>query len=410
MNRLCAAITFLCLSWLLAACDSGAAGPSLIPPDATRVAATTTAILQTAAQPSPTASATVVPTDSPTPASTATQAATNTLAPSATSSATSTATSPPANTPTRAASNTPQPSATFTRVPPTETPTLPPASYVPPPPLVQRLFVVPGNSALLFAMTSNNRFVRSDNGGASWSPVSFASTGLSTLTGIGIDYRNPRTIFLTGDKGIFRSDDQGQNWTLVNSLAGQGITVSLDDSHVLWTGVTDGRFMQVMRSTDAGKTWSPASNGFSGYILSGPILIDPQDTNTLYAVTDGLRGGQTVLRGTRDGAWQAIPSYTSYGFCCFMGIGLAWSTHSHSLYAGSAGGKLFVSTNSKTPDVKSVTWQTAADFGAQSIVGILAHNDPGETLYASVYDTAANKARLVKSPDGGASWQDLALP
>jgi photosystem II stability/assembly factor-like uncharacterized protein len=276
--------------------------------------------------------------------------------------------------------------------------------------MVLRLFVVPGNPSLLFAMTSDHRFVRSDNGGGSWAPVAYASTGLTSLSGIGIDYRNPKTIYLTGDKGIFRSDDQGQIWSLVNSLAGQGITVGLDDSNVLWTGVTSGRFMQVMRSVDAGRTWSAASNGFSGYVLAGPILIDPQDTNTLYAVTDGIYGGQTVLRGTRDGAWQPIPTYTSTGYCCVMGVGVAWSTNSRSLYAGSAGGKLLVSVNSKTPDVKGVTWQTAADFGAQAFVGVLAQNEPGETLYVSVYDTVTNKARLVKSPDGGATWQNLTLP
>lgn len=355
---------------------------------------------------------------SPTPAPTPTQRPTREAQPSATPAPTVTLVQLPTvvvsaatATPTELApSITAIPSRTTTAVPaatltPTPFPTLPPA-----PPFVRGLVAVPGKAGQLLAWTSDNRLARSDNGGMSWTDLPIASIGFTAITGAGLDYRNPKTLYLTGDKGIYRSDDQGLSWTLVNTMVAQGISVDFSDSKILWTGALRGRDVTIQRSSDTGQTWSAASTGFYGYVLAGPILLEPQDSNTLYAVADGVRGGQFIYRGTRDGAWKPLPNPGAPGPTGFVSIGLAWSSNSNTLYAGSFGGKLYGSTNAKEPDTAEVKWKVIADFGLQTVVSVLARGEPAETLYVSVFDTVGYQARLLKSADGGFGWQELVLP
>ncbi len=140
-------------------------------------------------------------------------------------------------------------------------------------------------------------------------------------------------------------------------------------------------------------------------------MIDPQDSNTLYVAgtTDSRAGTPYVYRGTRDGFWKPIVSLSRY--CCFLGYGLAWSTQSHILYAGATNGKLYGSSNSKEPDVSKVSWQQVSDFGSpQTTVISLAHSEPNETLYVTLVNRQTDQAKLLKSPDGGQTWQELTVP
>lgn len=392
---------------LSAACENAPSPTPASTPTATRVTADAT----------PSVGATAAPTTAPTSPSTPAPSATPTsaaapLTPQA--KGTQGALLDPIDTPSGVATPFPPPTKRATvgaTTAPTSTPPLP-TPFPTSAPYVRRLLAAPGNPSPLFALTSANRLVRSDDGGAAWSEIATASTGATALTGIGIDYRNPKTLYLTTDKGIFRSDDQGRTWTFLNSLLGQGITVDFNDPKILWTGVSSGRNLEIRKSLDGGAMWNNATTGFFGHVLAGPILIDPQDSNTLYAVADGIRGGQTLYRGTRDGAWKGVslPSNFSFGYCCFVPVGVAWSTNSRTLYIGSGGGRLYGSANAKEPDVTKVNWRVVADFGADKIVGVLAHGEPNETLYVTLYDTKANQSKLLKSPDGGQSWQELPMP
>jgi len=194
-------------------------------------------------------------------------------------------------------------------------------------PYVSHLIVSPNNPLLLFALTSDRRLMRSDDGGMTWSALTTSATGARMLTGMGIDYRHPQTLYLTTDKGIFRSDDSGITWVLLNSMVAQNIAVSFDDPNVLWT--TAGN--HILRSDDGGQRWSDVSSGLFVYGVTAPILIDPENSNILYMATtsDTRAPSPSVYRGTRDGQWKEIAA--GLHFCCFLGTGLAWSTHTKAL-------------------------------------------------------------------------------
>jgi YVTN family beta-propeller protein len=252
-----------------------------------------------------------------------------------------TATPVPTMTPINSPSPTPSSTATPT-VQPTATPLPTPTVQVFNPlptraPYVNQLIVSPDNPALLFALTTQSHFARSDDGGATWKPLPTGVTGATTISGIGIEYQTPKVLYFTSDKGIFKSLNQGQTWTLVNPMSSTGITVDFNDANVLWTvvGTSSRLTAEIWRSTDGGLTWPSHSTGSYGLQSAGPILIDPHDSNTLYVVDDAGH----VHRGTRENSWTYIPRPDP----AYQGIlrhGIAWSTNSNTLYVGSESPKL----------------------------------------------------------------------
>jgi photosystem II stability/assembly factor-like uncharacterized protein len=278
-----------------------------------------------------------------------------------------------------------------------------------PVPFVQQLVVVPGQPQQLIALVNNFRLARSLNAGKTWNELLKPDSAM-TLDGIGIDAHNPQTLYAAGPGGIFRSNDQGILWSLLHWMGGQGITVAPDDPRVLWTASAIGRTAIVLHSTDSGRTWADASAGIAGAMLAGPILIDPTDPNTLFAVFHAERGGQVVYRGTRSGDWMPLPPTGSGGACCGPAVGLAWSSRDRTLYVGSLDGKLYMTTGAVEPNAAGITWKVMADRGPHVRVNVLAYDNTSDTLYISTSDADTHQSKLLVSDDGGATWRELTVP
>ena len=125
-------------------------------------------------------------------------------------------------------------------------------------------FIIPGSG-----------FYKSTDGGSTWRPITqglpTADDGLSRI-GIAISPSNPKRMYLNvetkKDKaGIYRSDDAGESWQLVNSdhrIGGRGpgamgIAVAPDNPDVLYVANTAS-----WKSTDGGRTfvgWKGAPGG-----------------------------------------------------------------------------------------------------------------------------------------------------
>ncbi|MGC1310450.1 MAG: putative baseplate assembly protein [Phormidesmis sp.] len=206
-------------------------------------------------------------------------------------------------------------------------------------------------------------------------------------------------IFVGTDEGIYRSQDQGENW-ISRNLAEQIVSALhyVDDGSVVLAATDIGIF----RSTDDGQQWS--SNTFSEarkvFCLSGYGA-------QLFA---GTSAG--ILRSTNQGqSWSPISS----------GDLAQSSVRSLATYARGGDRYLFAATNqgvwvSQNSDQAVVDWQLASeDLVAQSAT-VLAYSESTKSLYAGTQfkgflptDVSESAAPQSNPQSIKAEWPEFAL-
>jgi len=97
----------------------------------------------------------------------------------------------------------------------------------------------------------------------------------------------PGLLYATSADGVLRSDDAGVSWSTVGrGVVGWVYSLALDprDPDALFAGTRDSG---VFLSRDRGSTWDRVSEGLDGHPIVG-LTLDPVNGNTAYAVVDGL--------------------------------------------------------------------------------------------------------------------------
>lgn len=260
----------------------------------------------------------------------------------------------------------------------------------------------PANANVLWAGAACGGLWKSTDGGATWSSNTDLLPSLS-ISDIVIDPSNPQIMYLaTGDKyGIY------------------------------WQYETWGHYSAgILKSTDGGVTWNPTGLNFAmaNVTVIQRLIIDPSNTNTLYAATNmgvfkstdaaatwaNIRPGKFydiemnpgnnmilytgdstgVFRTTNAGAsWSAVPGVTSTGRTSIC----VTPANSAAVYVWSEGGALYYSNNS------GVSFTTRTDpttdctpYGYYDMV-----IDVSPVNENILFTGGLNVAR---STDGGNSW------
>jgi hypothetical protein len=141
---------------------------------------------------------------------------------------------------------------------------------------IYQIWVDPNSPAVLFA-SANTGLLRSANAGESWTQV------LGEVTGLAFDPFTAGTIYICGEGsvGLAESKDDGQTWTALPSLTGQGswaVRIVADPFH---QGTLYAGGYGLYRSTDAGSTWTPVGPGYATS-YSAALAADPNKP-ALYA-------------------------------------------------------------------------------------------------------------------------------
>jgi photosystem II stability/assembly factor-like uncharacterized protein len=167
--------------------------------------------------------------------------------------------------------------------------------------------------------------LKSTDGGANWNGIWDYTNGLqSGINALLIDPANPGIFYAgIGDAfagaaiGFFKSTDGGATWINTGLTNTAVIVLAMDptNSSTLYA-VTQGiytkpvGFRGMFKSTDAGATWSPINNGLDRLAQVGATIvslaIDPTDPGTLYAATSGdgvyrTRDGGAIWASFNDG-------------------------------------------------------------------------------------------------------------
>ncbi len=111
------------------------------------------------------------------------------------------------------------------------------------------------NCPLLWAGTEVSGLLRSSDGGTTWTiDQHIGRQGVSSIV---VSKNNPASIFIAADDGIYRSENMGESWTLVNPMQ-DVLCLKISDRYereFLLAGLANNG---VMRSIDSGTTWEPA--------------------------------------------------------------------------------------------------------------------------------------------------------
>ena len=157
---------------------------------------------------------------------------------------------------------------------------------------------------------------KSVNGGTTFKPV-FDKQPVQSIGAIAIDSKNPKTIWVgTGESwtrnsvsigdGIYKSIDGGENWTnmgLKNSERVSKILVDPKDTNTVYACVpgnlwNDSDERGLYKTENGGKNWNLILRGLNASTGCSSISMNSADHKTLYAATwDFRRKGWTFRSG-----------------------------------------------------------------------------------------------------------------
>ncbi len=291
---------------------------------------------------------------------------------------------------------------------------------------VRALAIDPNPSSTLYAATFGSGVLKSTDGATAWNAV---NTGVSNteVLAVAIDPTAPNTLYAAaGFGGVFKSTDAGSTWDTVST----GLTdtyvraLAIDPTipgtlyAATGTGISKsygGPPGSVFKSTDAGRSWNdtvfPGDDtvpvtaagarigiGIGGFrIAVVAILIDPDVSRTLYAVTnidgvhkstDGGNSWHTVNTGLADTNGGTLT------FTPVSALAIDPAAPTRLYVAKGLGGGVFKSTDGAGSWL--ATGLTNTDIHALAV-------DP--TTAGTLY--AASDTVVFKSTDGAGSWNTI---
>jgi len=225
------------------------------------------------------------------------------------------------------------------------------------------------------------------------------------------DPRRPETVYAGTDMGLYRTDDAGAKWRLLDTpMTGSmvwSLAVDPTDPRVMFAGTGTPSTPGVYRSTDAGTTWEHRPMEIAkecpnvGIPRPTGIAVDPTDGRHVWVglEVDGVRhsadGGETWTRVNGQ-----IPNP---------------DVHNVLVVAGPPKAVLVLVNDDvwrSTDD--GATWKAACArevFPWHYPRGIAARPDDPRTVFVTLGDSTPGRiGTVMRSRDAGATWQSLGLP
>ncbi len=173
-----------------------------------------------------------------------------------------------------------------------------------------------GNRITLYVGAASGGVWKSLNGGTTFKPV-FDKQDVQSIGALTIDPKDPKTVWVgTGESwmrnsisigdGIYKTTDGGETWTNMGLKDSEHITKILVDpanTNTVYACVpgklwSDSNDRGVYRTTDGGKTWAKVLAGANASTGCSMMTMDPSSPKTIYAgMWDFRRKGWTFRSG-----------------------------------------------------------------------------------------------------------------
>ena len=258
--------------------------------------------------------------------------------------------------------------------------------------------------------------MRGDEQGESWirSGVNLGMHSDSIVRALASDTRRAGVVHAGTDLGLYRSEDGGVHWRLedtpMNGLVVWALAIDPTDPDIMFAGTGTPSRSGVFRSVDGGKAWEPCAVEIAetcpnvGVPRVTGIAIDPSNHRSVWVgiEVDGLRhstdGGET---------WERVDGAITNK-----------DVHNVLVTGAEAAGPQTVFTV-----VSDDVWTSTDDGASWRAVGvkevfpwsyprgIATRPDDPAVVFITIGDTTPGQTGAVmRSTDGGKSWESLALP
>ncbi len=151
--------------------------------------------------------------------------------------------------------------------------------------------VDPFNSSVVYSFTLQNAVCKSVDEGATWVPKNNGlpypiSEAYKSKAKVIMDYFVPNVLYATTHQGVYKSEDGGDNWSLLNPNM-ESLILNPSVPGVMY-GVDDAE--NIYHSFDNGNSWTDITAGLPSGLIISRLILDPDAPDTLYASTgDGFR-------------------------------------------------------------------------------------------------------------------------
>jgi photosystem II stability/assembly factor-like uncharacterized protein len=192
---------------------------------------------------------------------------------------------------------------------------------------VKNVAIHPAQPSVVYVCVEQGALLKSTDAGASWHEVtSYAAAEdrwYHDMHRITISPSDPARLYLTSGEGLYHSTDAGETWTHLTTrhdrigypdaffldpqdertiyMAGSGLSPDA------WTaGADTSARAAVLRSADAGATWTPLHDGFAEPIRGNFEAMSMHRWGENIALYTGTAVGELFERAGREAPWQRI--------------------------------------------------------------------------------------------------------
>lgn len=253
---------------------------------------------------------------------------------------------------------------------------------------------------------------RSANGGDLWQKIDLP--GMNAL-GFLIDPQVPNTLYYASREGFYKSTDAGQTWQSNRlGLPGEAIIQSLaiDPSNPnRWYAILQEGAGKLYKSENGGQAWNPAQIKEAGAAIPiRQIAVDPRTKGLLYSSSKAFDIPGIFQSSDGGTSWSSMvlpqpndPLYTN-------GQVVFWALDPKSpaiLYVGLTGtGAPTPTYVYKTTDAGATWTQIYQEYSLFDLV--LSSSNPNILyLIKNPGFSGSVNSRVVKSADGGQTWQEM---